>query len=118
MNESWIGSHRFQMMKIGRMLGNIVFMSKVEGIVLIYPSIPIFILFTIAISLMVISLTISIHGIQSIIPFFLSSIAIGACDGTMFAAFLFHAVSHTDVPRSINLNFRERELVVNFLLIA
>lgn len=118
MNESWINSHRFQMMKIGRMLGNVVFMSKVEGIVLIYPSIPFFILFAMAMGLLVVSLTISMHGIQSMIPFFLSSIAIGAADGTMFAAFLFHAVSHTDVPSSIHLNFRERELVVNFLLIA
>ena len=106
------------MMKIGRMLGNVVFMSKVEGIVLIYPSIPFYILFAMAMGLLAVSLTISMHGIQSMIPFFLSSIAIGAADGTMFAAFLFHAVSHTDVPSSIHLNFRERELVVNFLLIA
>ena len=106
------------MMKIGRMLGNVVFMTKVEGIVLIYPSIPFYILFAMAMGLLVVSLTISMHGIQSMIPFFLSSIAIGAADGTMFAAFLFHAVSHTDVPSSIHLNFRERELVVNFLLIS
>ena len=105
-------------MKIGRMLGNIIFMSHVEGVVLLYPSIPFFILFSITIALMVLTISIGITGITSIIPFFLASCAIGAADGTMFAAFLFHAVSKTDVPGSINLHFIERELVVNFLMIS
>ena len=106
------------MMKIGRMLGNIIFMTKVEGIVLIYPCIPFFILFLITMTLMVLTVSIGVTGITSIIPFFLASCAIGAADGSVFAAFLFHAVSKTDVENSINLHFIERELVVNFLMIS
>ena len=50
------------------------------------------------------------------LPFIIASALLGALDGSCFTSFLFLAVTKTDLPCDMKLNFRERELVVNFLL--
>ena len=111
-------SHIFLLAKISYMLGNIIFMSKVEGVALIYPIIPFFFLLIITILLVFLTVTVNITGLSTIIPFIFAACAIGALDGSMFSAFLFHAVTTTDLPSSMRLHFQERELVVNLLMIS
>ena len=103
--ESWIDSHRFFLMRIAYLLGNIVFMTKVEGIVLMYPILPFIILFAVTVTCMALLFTISITNITTIIPFFILAATVGALDGSMFAAFLFHAVTTTDLPKQMRLIF-------------
>ena len=98
LNESWVDSHRFLIVKIGYMLSNIIFMAKVEGVALMYPIIPFFFLLCTTVFLIVASITLSATGITTIIPFFIAACVVGALDGSMFSAFLFHAVTTTDLP--------------------
>jgi hypothetical protein len=49
---------------------------------------------------------------------FLWCIVIGTMGGTCFTNFMFLANAKTNLPEDLNLNFYERELVVNLLLIS
>ena len=107
------------MIKIGYMLSNIIFVSKVEWYVILYPAVPFFFLSVMTAILICLTLTITMTNITSIVPIFAAACVIGAADGSMFAAFLFHAVSKLDIPNKTgHLHFRERELVVNLLMIS
>ncbi len=99
------------------MLGNIALMSKIEVAVLIYPGVPLALLMLVTVILSVTTLTLETTHVTAIWPFMLAAALVGALDGSMFTSFLFLAVSKTDLPCDMCLHFRERELVVNLLLI-
>jgi len=81
--------------------------------------IPFLFLFACTLFLLGMTVAIQITSISTIYPLLIAAAAIGALDGSMFAAFLFHAVTTSDGEESMGaLVLRERELVVNFLMIA
>ena len=101
------------------MLSNIIFVSKVEWYVILYPAVPFIFLCSMTAILIGLTVTITLTNISSILPIFAAACVIGAADGSMFAAFLFHACCKLDIPdKRHHLHFRERELVVNLLMIS
>ena len=63
LNESWISAHCYKIVKIGYILGNMIFMVKVERIALLYPWIPICFLLIITLVLVSLTVTLGITGI-------------------------------------------------------
>ncbi len=100
------------------MLGNVALMSKIEVAVLINPRIPLALLIVLTMILSVTNLTLEMTHVTAIWPFMLAAALVGALDGSMFTSFLFLAIAKTDLPCDMCLHFRERELVVNLLLIC
>ncbi len=116
MNYSFIDTHRFRVIKIAYMLGNILFMAKVQTISLMHPLMPVLTLILITVALFFSATILPLYLVSSMWPFFGAALVIGAIDGSVFTSFIFLAVAKTDLPCDMNLHFRERELVVNLLL--
>lgn len=112
---SWAEQHRFLLMKLAYVLFQTLFMSKVETVTLMVPHLSALLLSAATLTLLVIALA-SIP--VWITPLFLLAGLIGSIDGSVFTSFLFLAITKTDLPCDMQLYFRERELVVNLLLMS
>jgi len=96
-------------------LGDIIGLSSIQTLSIVYPEGPMLIQI---INLVLFSLNQYYYVITNFNVIFLWCIWIGMQAGTCYTNFMFLANAKTNLKEDLNLNFYERELVVNLLLIS
>ncbi len=96
-------------------LGDIIGLSSIQTLSIVYPEGPMLIQI---INLVLFSLNQYYHVITNFNVIFVWCIWIGMQAGTCYTNFMFLANAKTNLKEDLNLNFYERELVVNLLLIS
>jgi len=96
-------------------LGDIIGLSSIQTLSIVYPEGPMLIQI---LNLVLFSLNQYYHVITNFNFIFVWCIWIGMQAGTCYTNFMFLANAKTNLKEDLNLNFYERELVVNLLLIS
>ena len=103
------------MMKVAYTIGNFLFMSTVQSVTLTFPWLPTVLQF---INVILWTINVAYGFVSNFVIIFVWMMIVGGLAGTEFVNFLFLAVAKTTHECDMNLNYYERELVVNLLLMA
>ena len=110
-----IFAYYYVIMKIAYSIGSFLFMTTVSTATVNRPWFP-----TVfqALNVALWTINVSYGLVDDFIAIFIWMMFVGALAGTEFVTFLFLAVAKTNLEHDMHLNFYERELVVNLLLMA